>query len=96
VSELQRLVLDYRTGELVMRCLYRTHDGPNPGTKGRTSVVSELARAGLEQALEALGKGDVTICGTSGFTEREDILLAVISLDAPKTARRVKAKLKGA
>jgi hypothetical protein len=32
---LQRLVLDYRSGELVVRCLYKTRDGPNPGTKPR-------------------------------------------------------------
>ena len=25
---IQRLVLDYRTGELVVRCLYRSQDGP--------------------------------------------------------------------
>jgi len=32
---LQRLVLDYRTGELVVRVLYGSKDGPNPGTKAR-------------------------------------------------------------
>jgi len=78
---LQRLVLDYRTGELVLRVLYRTQDGPNPGTKARGKEVSRLARSGLEQALEALEAGAECV-GTSGFTTREDVLLATISADA--------------
>jgi len=32
---LQRLVLDYRSGELVVRCLYRTEGGSGPNTKAR-------------------------------------------------------------
>ena len=32
---LQRLVLDFRTGNLVVRCLYRTKAEANPGTKAR-------------------------------------------------------------
>jgi hypothetical protein len=28
MTELQRLVLDYRSGELVVRCLYRSQDWP--------------------------------------------------------------------
>jgi hypothetical protein len=32
---LQRLVLDYRSGELVLRVLYSTQDGPDPNTKAR-------------------------------------------------------------
>ena len=83
---LQRLVLDYRTGELVVRCLYRSEDGPNPGTKARTRVVAELARTGLEQALEALDAA-VECVGTSGFTTREDVLLATTS---PNEAKLVK------
>jgi hypothetical protein len=83
---LQRLVLDFRGGELVVRCLYKTQDGPNPGTKARAGVVSELARAGLQDALEAL-KGGAECVGTSGFTTREDILLATTS---PNEAKLVK------
>jgi hypothetical protein len=75
---LQRLVLDYRTGELVLRVLYRRQDGPNPGTKARTREVTELARLGLRDALEALD-GCVDTAGVSGFTQREDILLATSS-----------------
>ncbi len=71
---LQRLVLDYRTGELVVRCLYRSQDGPTPGTKARAREVQELTREGLTQALEAL-EGEVTMAGTSGFTTREDVVL---------------------
>jgi len=71
---LQRLVLDYRHGELVMRCLYRSEDGPSPGTKARARVVAELARKGLHQALDAL-EGRVDMVGTSGFNTREDIVL---------------------
>jgi hypothetical protein len=30
MTELQRLVLDFRTGELVVRCLYLTEGGAGP------------------------------------------------------------------
>jgi hypothetical protein len=87
---LQRLVLDYRTGELVVRCLYRSSlDGPNPGTKARGKEVSKLVRSGLEGALEAL-EGDVTMCGTSGYTTREDVLLATTSSPTVTKAKLVK------
>jgi hypothetical protein len=62
---LQRLVLDFRTGELVVRCLYRTQDGPNPEAKARRKEVTELARRGLTQALEVLEAAECV--GTSGF-----------------------------
>jgi hypothetical protein len=72
---LQRLVLDYRTGELVVRCLYRqSGDNPGPSTKARAREVTALVRTGLQDALRALEGGDVTVCGTSGYTTREDIL----------------------
>jgi hypothetical protein len=65
---LQRLVLEFRDGELIARVLYRSGlDGPNPSTKARAREVSALARTGLQDALEALDAGDVAICGTSGF-----------------------------
>ena len=83
---LQRLVLDYRTGELVVRCLYRSQNGPNPGTKARARVVAELVRTGLHDALEAL-EGGAKCVGTSGFTTREDVLLATSS---PSEAKLVK------
>jgi hypothetical protein len=83
---LQRLVLDYRNGELVVRCLYRSKGDSNPSTKTRTNEVASLTRTGLEQALEALEDG-VECVGTSGFTTREDVLLATTS---PNEAKLVK------
>jgi hypothetical protein len=72
---LQRLVLDYRSGELVIRALYHSSlDAPNPGTKARAREVSELTREGLHQALAAL-EVDAALVGCSGFTQREDVLL---------------------
>jgi len=46
MSQLQRLVVDYRSGEFVKRVLYRSEDGPNRATKARTRIVTELARSG--------------------------------------------------
>jgi hypothetical protein len=83
---LQRLVLDYRTGELFVRCLYRAEDGPNPGTKARIREVTKLARSGLRDALEAL-EGGAECVGTSGFTTREDTL-SLPRPDEPSEARR--------
>jgi hypothetical protein len=74
MNQLQRLVVEMRSGELVLRVLYRSKGESNPGTKARTREVTELARSGLTRALEALDAGDVAICGTSGFTQREDLL----------------------
>lgn len=85
--QLQRLALDFRGGEIVVRVLYRSQDGPNPGTKARAREVGELAREGLTQALEALD-GDVTMAGTSGFSTREDILLATASPSARQPMRK--------
>src|SRR5215211_9359108 len=76
MSQLQRLVVDYRSGELILRVLYRSKGGSNPGTKTRTREVTALAKSGLRDALEALGEGAVAICGTSGYTTREDLLVA--------------------
>jgi methylmalonyl-CoA mutase cobalamin-binding subunit len=71
---LQRLILDYRSGEIVARVLYRSSlDGPNSGTKACARDVTGLVRAGLEDALQAL-EGRVDVVGVSGFTQREDIL----------------------
>ncbi len=82
---LQRLVLDFRSGEIVARVLYRRslQDAPGPNTKARRREVAELAKSGLQDALEAL-ESDVEVVGTSGFTTREDVLLATTSPDADK------------
>jgi hypothetical protein len=72
---LQRLVLDFRSGKLVVRCLYRSKGDSNPATKGRRREVAALTRTGLPQALEVLEAGvDVDMVGTSGFTSHEAIL----------------------
>jgi hypothetical protein len=74
-GQLQRLVIDFRGEELVVRCLYRTKDGPNPGTKTRAKEVHELTRTGLQDALEAL-EGGAECVGTSGYEVREDTISA--------------------
>jgi hypothetical protein len=58
---LQRLVLEYRAGELVVRVLYCDKEGGNPGTKARRREVEDLAREGLTHALEALEDGSPII-----------------------------------
>jgi hypothetical protein len=52
----------------------------------RRREVAELAKTGLQDALEAL-EGDVECVGTSGFTTREDVLLATTSPAANKQAK---------
>ncbi len=89
MSRLQRLVIDFRPGELVVRCLYRSRGDSNPGTKARRREVTELTREGLSAALEALEAGTECV-GTSGFTAREDVLLATASPSTPETARPMK------
>jgi hypothetical protein len=74
---LQRLVLTFKPEELIIHALYRNQEGPGPGTKARTKEVRELARASLTQAMEALESAECV--GTSGFTTREDVLLATTS-----------------
>ena len=73
MTELQCLVLDFRGEETVIRVLYRSKGDSNPGTKARRREVTELARTGLTAALEA-SEGGAEVVGTSGFTQREDIL----------------------
>ncbi len=74
-TSLQRLVLTFKPEELIVHALYRTQDGPGPNTKARRREVSGLAREGLREALRAL-EGDVEVVGTSGYTTREDIMVA--------------------
>jgi hypothetical protein len=85
MATLERLVLDYRSGELVVRCLYRSSlDGPNPATKARVREVSDLTRQGLRQALVSL-EVDAALVGCSGFTTREDLLS--VALPRPDALR---------
>ncbi len=83
MTELQRLIVDYRGGELLVRALYRTQDGPGPNTKARKQEVEQLVREGLRRALVSLEDG-AEVVGASGFTTREDIL----SLPRPDHARK--------
>jgi hypothetical protein len=60
---LQRLVLTFTREGVEIRALYRTKQGPNPGTKTRQREVTELAGSGLTQALEALECGAECLSG---------------------------------
>jgi len=91
LTNVQRIVLDFRSGELVARVLYRASlDGPNAGTKARRREVTELARQGLTEALSSLSEGDVQMVGVSGFTTREDLLC----ITTPTTPAAVHKELK--
>ena len=76
--QLQRLVVEFKAKELIVRALYKTDESAKlgPNTKARTTGVTELTRAGLTAALEALEDGAECV-GTSGFTQRQDILVAL-------------------
>jgi hypothetical protein len=74
MNELKRLIITFKSEELVLHALYRSQDGPNPGTKARAREVTELTREGLRQALASL-EVDASLVGCSGFTQREDVLL---------------------
>jgi hypothetical protein len=85
---LRRLVLEFKPDGIQARVLYKRQHGPGPNTKTRRREVAQLARSGLERALEALEASDVADLGTSGFEIREDVIgLPVASPDA---SRRVK------
>ena len=47
---LQRLIVTFKSEELIVHALYRSDGISNPGTKARTREVSELARSGLRDA----------------------------------------------
>jgi hypothetical protein len=87
---LQRIVLTFTREGVEIRALYRTKQGPNPGTKARGRAVAELARAGLRDALQALQDGDAVAVGSSGFVQREDTVLATTSPSTVTKATRVK------
>jgi len=83
---LQRLVISFERDGIQVRALYRSKAGPNPGTVRRRREVQDLVRTGLEHALVALEAGDVADLGTSGFTQREDLLS--VALPRPDEAGR--------
>ena len=77
VETLQRLILTFTHEGVEIRALYRTKASPNPNTRARRGEVLEIARTGLEQALQAL-EGRVDVIGTSGFETKEDNALSAI------------------
>jgi hypothetical protein len=66
VSDLQRLVLKFKPGELLVHTLCRNEVGSKPGTKARSEEVSNLVYEGLTQVLTALEGGRVNVVGVSG------------------------------
>jgi hypothetical protein len=51
---LQRLIFTSKPEELVLHTLYKTQDGPNPGTKARCKEVTDLmGRGGYEHTTKA-------------------------------------------
>jgi hypothetical protein len=84
--QLKRIVVEMKPEELVLRVLYRSDGRSNPGTKARAREVSEMARSGLRDALEALERR-VDVVGVSGYDVREDVILATTS---PRKAKLVK------
>jgi hypothetical protein len=79
-------VVEVKAEELVLRVLYRSKGDSNPGTVRRRREVEELCRSGLRQALAAL-EGGADMVGTSGFTQREDVILLTTSPDAAKLVK---------
>ena len=75
---LQRLIISFKPEGVEIRTLYRSKDGPNPGTKTRLRVMADLARSGLRDALEALENGAECV-GTSGYEVREDTISADVA-----------------
>jgi hypothetical protein len=77
MNSLRRLVLTFREDELLVHALYRAGDmSASPNTKKRLRCTTELVREGLQYALDALDSeaGSPACVGTSGFTQREDVL----------------------
>ena len=84
---LHRLILTFKPAEIVMHALYRTEGDAGPNTKARRREVQDLTREGLRQALASLEER-VDVVGTSGFAQREDVLLVMTSPDADKLVKK--------
>jgi hypothetical protein len=92
MTQLQRLIITFKPEETIMHALYRSQDGPNPGTKARRREVTNLTREGLRRTLASL-EARVDIVGASGFTTREDVVLCTTDkgdtrLDEHKTVKK--------
>jgi hypothetical protein len=76
-ASLRRLILTFKGEEISIHVLYQAGEEASlgPNTKKRLRHTTELARHGLQDALAALDSEASCACvGTSGFTQREDIL----------------------
>jgi hypothetical protein len=90
MPELRRVILTFKPDGIQVRTLYQRQGGPGPSTRARRREVAQLARTGLERALEALAAGDVVSVGESGFQVREDTL--ALSVGSSGESRRVKGE----
>ena len=60
MTELRRVVVTFSEEQMEISATYaHAHELPAPGTKKRTATATEMARKGLEAALEDLGSGPV-------------------------------------
>ena len=90
--QLQRLMIEMRSEEMIMRILYRSKGDTNPGTVRRRREVEDLVRTGLQDALTALEGGRVDVVGVSGFVQREDILSIASPTKVMSTTRVKEAR----
>ena len=75
----KRIILTFKGEEIYVHVLYQASVAENLGrnTKKRLRHTTELVREGLREAIESLDSeaGRCMCVGTSGFTQREDVLL---------------------
>ena len=75
----KRIILTFKGEEIYVHVLYQASVAENlgPNTKKRLRHTTELVREGLRKAIESLDSeaGRCMCVGTSGFTQREDVLL---------------------
>jgi hypothetical protein len=75
----KRIILTFKGEEIYVHVLYQASVAENlgPNTKKRLRHTTELVREGLREAIESLDSeaGRCMCVGTSGFTQREDVLL---------------------
>ena len=74
----KRIILTFKGEEISIHVLYQASVAENlgPNTKKRLRHTTELVREGLREAIESLDSeaGRCMCVGTSGFTQREDVL----------------------
>jgi hypothetical protein len=77
MTSLRRIILTFKGEEISVHVLYQSSEDLGPNTKKRLRHTTELVREGLREAIESLDSeaGRCMCVGTSGFTQREDVLL---------------------